>query len=319
MSDAIHVRDVSKRFGEVRAVDGIEFKVPAGSLCGFLGPNGAGKSTTIRMIMSIIYPDRGTISVLGGSALDHKDGIGYLPEERGVYRKMRVGDFIKYMARLKGMPSRGLGTRIDEWLERMDLEGVQKRKCQELSKGMQQKIQFISAVIHEPELIILDEPFSGLDPVNARLLGRTIKAMNDAGRTIIFSTHVLHQAEQLCDRVLMINKGRIVIDDDLDTIRRRHDPRTLQIRTAMDVADFKERAERVAGVRSIRFGEDPEVLEVAMDDEIDLGEGMPRELIDALNDIGSMRSLEIKTPTLDDVFVELVGTTIARVEASVTT
>jgi ABC-2 type transport system ATP-binding protein len=318
VSDAIHVRGVSKRFGDVQAVDEIEFVVPSGTLCGFLGPNGAGKSTTIRMIMSIIYPDRGDISVLGGSALDHKDGIGYLPEERGVYRKMRVADFIKYMARLKGMPSRGLAARIDDWLERMDLEGVQKRKCQELSKGMQQKIQFISAVIHEPELIILDEPFSGLDPVNARLLGNTIKTMNDAGRTIIFSTHVLHQAEQLCDRVLMINKGRIVIDDDLDTIRRRHDPRTLRVRAATDPAAFKQHAERVPGVQSIVFDEDPGVLEIAMNDEIVLDEGIPSELVEALNGIGPMRSLEIRTPTLDDVFVKLVGTTIASVEASET-
>jgi ABC-2 type transport system ATP-binding protein len=312
VSDAIHVRGVSKRFGDVQAVDEIEFVVPSGTLCGFLGPNGAGKSTTIRMIMSIIYPDRGDISVLGGSALDHKDGIGYLPEERGVYRKMRVADFIKYM------PSRGLAARIDDWLERMDLEGVQKRKCQELSKGMQQKIQFISAVIHEPELIILDEPFSGLDPVNARLLGNTIKTMNDAGRTIIFSTHVLHQAEQLCDRVLMINKGRIVIDDDLDTIRRRHDPRTLRVRPATDPAAFKQHAERVPGVQSIVFDEDPGVLEIAMNDEIVLDEGIPSELVEALNGIGPMRSLEIRTPTLDDVFVKLVGTTIASVEASET-
>ena len=319
MSDAIHVQGVRKAFGELRAVDGIDFRIPVGSLCGFLGPNGAGKSTTIRMIMSIIYPDSGSISVLDGSALDRKDAIGYLPEERGVYRKMPVGQFIRYIARLKGVPGRGLTERIDEWLERMELPGVRKKKCQELSKGMQQKVQFIASVIHEPELIILDEPFSGLDPVNARLLGRTIRSMNDEGRTIIFSTHVLHQAEQLCDRVLMINKGRIVIDDDLDTIRRRHDPRTLRVRTATDAGPFKERAERVEGVRSIRFGEDPEVLEIAVDDGIDLGEGMPHELIDALNTIGSMRSLEVKTPTLDDVFVELVGTTIARVEASETT
>ena len=161
MTDAIQVNQVSKRYGALQAVDGIEFSIPRGSLCGFLGPNGAGKSTTIRMIMSIIYPDSGSISVMGGSALDRKDAIGYLPEERGVYRKMPVAKFIGYIARLKGVESRGLSGRIDSWLERMELPGVARKKCQELSKGMQQKVQFIASVIHEPDLVILDEPFSG--------------------------------------------------------------------------------------------------------------------------------------------------------------
>ena len=314
MSDAIHVAGVSKAFGDLRAVDDIEFKVPVGSLCGFLGPNGAGKSTTIRMIMSIIYPDSGSITVLGGSALDRKDAIGYLPEERGVYRKMPVAGFISYIARLKGVSSRGLASRIDEWLERMELPGVRKKKCQELSKGMQQKVQFIASVIHEPELIILDEPFSGLDPVNAMLLSRTIREMNEAGRTIIFSTHVLHQAEQLCDRVLMINKGRIVLDDQLDTIRRRHDPRTLLVRTSGNPDDFKRHAEAIEGIRSIREGESRELLEISLDDQCDLGGGIPSRLVTELNAAGPMRSIEIRMPSLDDVFVELVGTSVERVE-----
>jgi ABC-2 type transport system ATP-binding protein len=314
VSDAIHVQGVHKAFGELRAVDGIDFRVPVGSLCGFLGPNGAGKSTTIRMIMSIIYPDSGSISVLDGSALDRKDAIGYLPEERGVYRKMPVGQFIRYIARLKGVPGRGLTERIDEWLERMELPGVRKKKCQELSKGMQQKVQFIASVIHEPELIILDEPFSGLDPVNARLLGRTIRSMNDEGRTIIFSTHVLHQAEQLCDRVIMMNKGRMVLDDQLDTIRERHDPRTLLVRTGADPAEFKRHAEAIDGIRSIRPGEGPDVLEISLDEHFDLGDGIPSRLVTELNAAGPMRTIEIRTPSLDDVFVKLVGSSVERME-----
>ena len=314
MTDASRVEAVSKRFGEVRAVDDIAFSIPEGSLCGFLGPNGAGKSTTIRMIMSIIYPDSGGISVLGGSALDRKDAIGYLPEERGVYRKMRVGDFITYMARLKGMPTGGLSGRIDDWLERMELGGVRRRKCQELSKGMQQKVQFISAVIHEPDLVILDEPFSGLDPVNARLLGRTIEELNRSGRTIIFSTHVLHQAEQLCDRVLMINRGRIVLDDDLESIRRRHDPRLLRIRTVEDPAEVAARLAGVPGVASTRTGAEADLLEVAIDDTVELGNGIPTELLTGLGRAGALRSAEVQTPSLDDVFVSLVGASIERLE-----
>ena len=165
---SISIQNVSKSFGSTRAVRGLNLDVPRGSLCGFLGPNGAGKSTTIRMIMSIIYPDSGTINVKGGSALKNKDRIGYLPEERGVYKKMRVGDFLLYMARLKGLDGPGLKARVREWLERVGLGETEMKRCDELSKGMQQKVQFIGAVIHHPDLIILDEPFSGLDPVSAR-------------------------------------------------------------------------------------------------------------------------------------------------------
>ena len=229
MTTAITLDQVTKRYGTLTAVDGIDLSIPRGSLCGFLGPNGAGKSTTIRMIMSIIYPDSGSISVMGGSALDRKDDIGYLPEERGLYRKMRVGEFLRYIARLKGMNGKDLNRRVEDWLERMELPGVQRKRCQELSKGMQQKIQFIASVINDPELVILDEPFSGLDPVNARLLGNTVRELHESGRTIIFSTHVLHQAEQICDRVIMINRGRMVLDGSIDEIRRKFDPRTVRI------------------------------------------------------------------------------------------
>ena len=315
MTDAIQVNQVSKRFGALQAVDGIEFSIPRGSLCGFLGPNGAGKSTTIRMIMSIIYPDSGSISVMGGSALDRKDAIGYLPEERGVYRKMPVAKFIGYIAKLKGVESRGLSGRIDSWLERMELPGVARKKCQELSKGMQQKVQFIASVIHEPDLVILDEPFSGLDPVNARLLGRTIKEMNDEGRTIIFSTHVLHQAEQLCDRVLMINGGRMVLDGDMQSIRDSHDPREIVVELAGRDDAVSTRLESLPGVRAARVDAEGTAISLNLNDEVDLDRVIPRDLLTRLTETAQVRSVELRRPTLDDIFVRIVGSTVTDLEA----
>ncbi|MCZ6543106.1 MAG: ATP-binding cassette domain-containing protein, partial [Planctomycetota bacterium] len=195
MADSsITLRGVNKSFGSTHAVRQLDLDVPRGSLCGFLGPNGAGKTTTIRMIMSIIYPDSGSIEVLGGNALKSKDRIGYLPEERGLYRKMRVGEFLQYLTKLKGVRRRDLSTYIQRWLERIDLPDVYRKKCEELSKGMQQKLQFLATILHEPDLLILDEPFSGLDPVNMRLVRDLIREQHEAGRTIIFSTHVMHQA-----------------------------------------------------------------------------------------------------------------------------
>ena len=220
MSDepAIRIRSVSKTFGSdppKRAVRSLDLDVPRGSLCGFLGPNGAGKSTTIRMITSLIFPDSRSIEVLGGSARASKDRIGYLPEERGVYRKMRVGEFLQYMARLKGIAGSAAATRTRQWLDRLELPHVVRKRCHELSKGMQQKVQFIAAVIHDPELLILDEPFSGLDPVNAALLNALIREQHERGRTVIFSTHVLHQAEQICDRIFLINHGLLMLEHRL--------------------------------------------------------------------------------------------------------
>ena len=228
MTDAsIQLFGVGKSFGSTDAVRDLDLVVPQGSLCGFLGPNGAGKTTTIRMIMSIIYPDRGRVEVLGGNALKSKDRIGYLPEERGLYRKMRVGNFLQYIAKLKGVRRPDLADHVAKWLERVELPDVFSKKCEELSKGMQQKVQFLSSILHEPELLILDEPFSGLDPVNAELLNRIIRDLNEQGVTIIFSTHVLHQAERICDRIFLINHGVKLLDATLEEIRQRYDPRTV--------------------------------------------------------------------------------------------
>ncbi len=300
---AIRNRGVTKRFGDKAAVNALDLDVPQGSVIGFLGPNGAGKTTTIRMVMGIIMPDEGEISVLGRhSAIESKDRIGYLPEERGVYRTMKVGDFLAYVAKLKGADSAGLSKRIDDWLERVALPGVRKKKCQELSKGMQQKVQFISTVIHEPDLIILDEPFSGLDPVNARLLRTLIQEQHDKGRTIIFSTHVLFSAEQLCDRVFMINKGRKILDGTLDQIRSAFDPRTIVAETFDRGADASA-FERIPGVEAVtRTGRQGTW-------ELRVAEGADKQSVMAAAAAGPVpiRRVELRAATLEDVFISLVN------------
>ncbi len=297
---AIRLRSVSKTFGTKKAVRDLDLDVPAGSVCGYLGPNGAGKTTTIRMVMSIIYPDSGDVEVLGRkSAIESKDRIGYLPEERGVYRKMKVGEFLTYMGTLKGVESSTLKQRIDEWLEKVELPGVQKKKCEELSKGMQQKVQFLAAIIHDPELIILDEPFSGLDPANARLLKKLIEEQREAGKTIIFSTHVLSAAEAVCDRVFMINQGQKVLDGDIDAVRARFDPRTLIVEPVGD--NGRAIVEETPGIKS--------VLASGTAYEAHLEEGVdPQATMKSLLERTPCRRVELRRATLEDIFLSLVST-----------
>jgi ABC-2 type transport system ATP-binding protein len=224
LSAALALKGVDKSFGEQRAVAGLDLVVPKGETCGLIGPSGAGKSTTIRILMSILFPDAGQVEVLGlRSALEAKDRIGYLPEERGVYRKMRVGAFLGYLAGLKGVPEHEAGPRARELLGRLGLEDIEKKKCEDLSKGMLQRVQFVGSIVHQPELLILDEPFSGLDPVSVRLLKEVIATERRRGTTILFSTHVMAQAEELCDRVVMIHKGRKVLDEPMAKLKRQYD------------------------------------------------------------------------------------------------
>lgn len=299
---AISIAGVTKSFGGKPAVHELDLVVPRGSLCGFLGPNGAGKSTTIRMIMSIIYPDAGAVEVLGSNSLSSKDRIGYLPEERGVYRTMKVGEYLEYIGRLKGANRRTLIAHIKHWLERLDLPDAFGRKCQELSKGMQQKVQFLAAIVHDPELVILDEPFSGLDPVNAVLINERIRELNAEGRTIIFSTHVLHQAEQICDRIFLIHKGRKLLDATLDEIRERFDPRTLVVEPAEAGVDATRWGlEHTPGVARVRARRDQPGVEVLLAEEAD-----PRAIMSAVLAAGPVRVLEIRRPTLEEVFVQVV-------------
>jgi ABC-2 type transport system ATP-binding protein len=218
--DAAVLSDVCKSFGEIHAVHDLSVKVPVGSIYGFLGPNGAGKTTTLRMIMNIIRPDSGWLSLLAGRSVEQaKNRIGYMPEERGLYRKMTVRKVLTYFGAIKGVTAAELARRVPEWLERVDLAEWADKKVEELSRGMHQKLQFVVTVINDPELLILDEPFSGLDPLNTDLLKSIILEMRQEGKTVIFSTHVMHEAEKLCDSILLINKGKVILDDRLAQIQ----------------------------------------------------------------------------------------------------
>ncbi len=229
MSDAITISGVSKRFGGVVAVDDLDLSVPRGSLYGFIGPNGSGKTTTLRMIMHILLPDSGEIEVLGerGTRAAH-DRVSYLPEERGLYKRMTVRRLLRYYGALKGARQPELDREIDAWLDRLGLSAWLDKKVEALSKGMAQKIQFIAGVLNRPELLILDEPFTGLDPVNAEVVKDAVLDLRKAGTTVVFSTHDMSVAERLCDRIFMIFRGRKVLDGTLDEIqfdlRPRYDP-----------------------------------------------------------------------------------------------
>jgi ABC-2 type transport system ATP-binding protein len=220
MPDAVVLDRVRKNFGDFVAVNDVSLRIPQGSIYGFLGPNGAGKTTTIRMMMSIFYPDSGTINILGQPNSEViKDRLGYLPEEKGLYKNMKAGDLVAYFGRLKGMSKKDARTRGNALLEQFGLGEWINAKCKALSKGMGQKVQILSTLMHDPELVILDEPFSGLDPVNTEVVRDIILDMKRAGKTVIFSTHVMEHAEQICDHVVLINKGRILIDGPITQVR----------------------------------------------------------------------------------------------------
>jgi ABC-2 type transport system ATP-binding protein len=304
MSDAIALRGLTKTFGETVAVRDLDLVVPQGALYGVIGPNGAGKTTSIRMMLSILLPDRGELSILGlRSALEAKDRIGYLPEERGLYKRMRVGQFLAYMAHLKNADGAGLDSRIRTWLERVDLGGVEMKRCEELSKGMQQKVQFLTAVIHRPDLLILDEPFAGLDPVNQRLLRELVLEEHRRGATVLFSTHVMVHAEQLCDHVVMIHRGVKVLDDEIGAIRARFDPRSLLFEPLDPDADIGALA-RIPGVRSVR--RDGAAWDISLSPAADRATAI-QQVAAAV----PPARVELRRPSLEDVFIAIVSESIA--------
>jgi ABC-2 type transport system ATP-binding protein len=300
MNAAIEIRNMTKTFGRTVAVDNLDLAIPQGGICGFIGPNGAGKTTTIRLIMSILFPDSGSLSILGyPSALEAKDRIGYLPEERGIYRKMRVGDFLSYMARLKGMGDSNLGKLISASLERIGLGGTERKKCEELSKGMLQKVQVIAAIIHKPDLLILDEPFSGLDPVSTKLLRDLILEEHRRGATILFSTHVMPQAEQICQHVIMIHQGRKVLDEKLSAIRSQYDPRIIEFDPLDPDADASAIAHLV-GVE--RVDRDDEGYKILLMDGAD-----PAQAMSQIIKCTTPARLQLSRPRLEDIFIQLVA------------
>jgi len=295
---ALLLENVSKSFGDLQAVASLSARVPPGSIYGFLGPNGAGKTTTIRMIMDILRPDPtgGRIEVLGCDPGQAKGRIGYMPEERGLYRKMTVRKTLRYFGSIKGVEGSALDERTGDWLERVGLADWANRKVEELSRGMHQKLQFAVTCITEPDMLILDEPFSGLDPVNLDLLKAEILQMHQAGKTVLFSTHVMHEAEDLCDFILLINRGRCVLDGTLDEIRSHWPSNTV----AAELEGPTEFLAAIEGVTAVRRD--------GKRTEIDLAEGTDeQDLLGAMLGRVRVRSFEIKTPTLHEIFVRLVG------------
>lgn len=307
MTNTIEIQGVTKRFGNKIAVDDLNLTIPQGELWGFIGPNGAGKTTTIRMIMSILFPDSGQISVLGNaSALQVKDQIGYLPEERGVYRKMKVGEYLEYMAQLKGVRKSELLTRVPDLLKKIGMPDVQKKRCDELSKGMLQKIQFITAIIHRPELLILDEPFSGLDPISMRLLLSLIQEEHARGATILFSTHLMPHAEDICDHVVMVYQGKKVLDDSISNIRSQHDPRHLLFEPFNEV-DPIQILSSLSELSSVEKQQDAYLLSLSSGAEIE-------SVIKQVTNLVTPARLEVARPKLEDIFIDLVKSTDAQAD-----
>ncbi|HEY3343769.1 MAG TPA: ATP-binding cassette domain-containing protein [Anaerolineaceae bacterium] len=218
----LDVEQISKNFGDQRAVDAVSFSVEPGEIFGLLGPNGAGKTTTIRIILDIFKPDRGKVSILGGPmSEDKKNRIGYLPEERGLYQDLTLERCLTYLASLKGLSAGEARRRINAYLERFDLVEARQKKIKEMSKGMQQKAQLITTLVHDPEMVIIDEPFSALDPVNTQMVKDLLRELRDKGVTIVMCTHQMHQVEELCDRIILINQGQAILYGPLDDIRRQ--------------------------------------------------------------------------------------------------
>lgn len=302
-SHPLVLENVVKRFGAFAAVDDLSFKVDKGEIFGFLGPNGAGKTTTLRMILDIVPPTSGRIAVLGSeSAIPVRRQIGYLPEERGLYRKMKAAETIAYFASLRGVRQKAARTKALDLLERFGLGAFAKARNEALSKGMAQKVQLLATIAHDPELLILDEPFTGLDPINQATLEKLIIDLRDDGKTIIFSTHTMQHAERLCDRFLILAKGRKRFEGTLDEARANFPPR-LVIRTKDAVTPLL----RARGVASIeptpsRSGEDP-VFSI----ELELGVD-PNSVLRAAFDAGMhLSKFENANSSLHDIFVALVG------------
>jgi ABC-2 type transport system ATP-binding protein len=294
--NALELDGVCKSFGQVRAVDNLTAKIPAGSIYGFLGPNGAGKTTTLRMVMNIIRPDAGSICVFGNGPIEQAKGrIGYMPEERGLYRKMTVSGTLSFFGALKGLSSGELARIVPSWLKRIELSDWANKKVENLSRGMHQKLQFAVTLINEPDLLILDEPFSGLDPLNLDLLKNIILEMKDKGKTVIFSTHDMHEAETLCDFILLINKGKVILDGELSHIRSQKASNAVIVEVEGD-GSFIETLPGVA-----------QVLQQQKRLEITLRGGAdPQELLKALAGKVRVQKFEVKMPSLREIFITLV-------------
>jgi len=293
MTAAVTLEGVTKTFGNHTAVDALDLVVPRGCVYGFIGPNGSGKTTTLRMVLRIFYPDHGRVVVLGsdhGEAAD--DRVGYLPEERGLYKKMKVAELLRFLAELKGV--RDARAEIARWLERLGLADWGNKRVEALSKGMAQKVQFIGAVVAKPELVILDEPFSGLDPVNLEVIRDAVIDLRKQGTTVIFSTHDMKTAEQMCDTIFMIYRGKKVLDGTLDAIQAQYGEDTVNVRTPADAAVLGA----LPGVE--------QVTDLGRDKALRLRRGTdPQAALRQLMGLAPVERFSVERPSLHDIFVRI--------------
>ncbi len=291
----VEISHISKSFGALKAVDDVSFEVERGEIFGLLGPNGAGKTTAIRVLLDIFKPDHGSVSILGGPMTEaKKDHIGYMPEERGLYQDIQLDRCLVYLGSLKALPPAEVINRMAGYLRRFDLETSRHKKVKELSKGMQQKAQLIATLIHEPELIIIDEPFSGLDPINTQLVKDILLEQRDRGVTILMSTHQMHQVEELCDRIVLIDHGRTVLYGGLDDIRRQFSGHAVVVRTPAELP-------ALPGVEHVeRHNSSAYRLALAPSTT---SQDVLRKLVEGGVQVDQF---EIATPTLDEIFIRVV-------------
>ncbi|MEP6719204.1 MAG: ATP-binding cassette domain-containing protein [bacterium] len=301
MSDSaasVVLRNVTKRFGDFTAVNDLSLAIQSGRIFGLLGPNGAGKTTTIRMIVNIFAPDSGAVELFGKAITPAiQDRIGYLPEERGLYKKMKVGDQLRFFAALKSVRGREAEIGIDHWLERLKLSQWKDRRTSELSKGMQQKVQFITSILHKPDLLILDEPFSGLDPVNVELLKEIVLELKASGKTIIFSTHQMELAEKICDDICLINRSRKILEGSIRAVKRASGRNAVGLRLEGGAGVLADQLL----VKSIERHSDG--VEVLLAEETN-AQDLLKKLIDAGAKIERFEMLE---PSLNNIFIEKVS------------
>ena len=293
MHTVLEVSHLSKNYGDFRAVDDLSFAVHAGEIFGLLGPNGAGKTTTIRILMDIFKSDSGEVRVLGERAAAVRARVGYLPEERGLYKDLKVLDALIYLGRLKGTDETTARRNATAWLERVELADWGKHKVKDLSRGMQQKVQFVAGLVHDPELLILDEPFQGLDPVNVEMIKNLIRELQALGKTIVLSAHQMNLVEELCDRIVLINRGHAVLYGALADIKREFAPHAVRVKTDGDVNG-------IPGVTEIRPSGSALLLE--------LNGTTPQAVLSELVRRGvDVQSFEVASVPLNDIFVQVVG------------
>ncbi|MCC9042951.1 ABC transporter ATP-binding protein [Myroides sp. M-43] len=305
MQPILEVKDVVKTYSDKTALNKVSLTVPKGTIYGLLGPNGAGKTSLIRIINQITYPDSGQI-LLDGEPLNprHIQDIGYMPEERGLYKTMKVGEQAMYLAQLKGLSKAEAKRQLDYWFDKLDIKGWWNKKIQELSKGMAQKIQFVVTVLHEPKLLILDEPFSGFDPVNANIIKDEILELKEKGSTIIFSTHRMESVEEMCDYIALINKSNKLIEGKLVDVKREHRTNLYQ------VGVLSSNVERLMLELSSQFNFTPAKFKSLNNEvqlEVDLGSKMPNELLNILSVNGQVTHFVEKLPTVNDIFIQSVS------------